>query len=477
MAQDKTNIERIAADAFLENGEVKPFSQQITEYALGDTRSGSELVFPKTAQEYGLPVDHSWFVTLKQSDLRKILVDHELSLGDARQMDVWLEQHPLVMESLSFPDALVVFADARDKYGHEIIMSLHVGIKAGQENFSLFIDRITSAYGKESASNLIANTARAGMKIFVNEKTQDWLLRTGVQFPEPATSPVYNEYTRKRVENLASITPEQAKHTSIQDSENLTKALVASGMAEDWEQISATEFRHALDDERDVVLSRHGDEYRTEYLDKTTGELTCQSASVHAEDAVRFAKQLVNGEKLTPSSVDHSSKADLSFLEEVLIAEMPKDLHGGIGIFEIKITTAGDESISESVFAIYDCKARPLTDEPERRGVDLYERDWEVVSSALHESLASHGVSADLAVIDWLEAVEISELPYTIPGITNNSSAFKDLKEKLVNSSDSTLIKRAETVEELSERGREKAAEHNRKLKGSHAPNLGKRIR
>ena len=81
-------------------------------------------------------------------------------------------------------------------------MSLHVGIKAGQQDFDIFVDRITSAYGKRDASNLIENTARAGKKIFVNEKTKDWLSRTGVQFPALAANPVYNEYTKIRVKTL-----------------------------------------------------------------------------------------------------------------------------------------------------------------------------------------------------------------------------------------------------------------------------------
>lgn len=204
MAKDISRIKRIAKPAFNEDGSIKPFAEQIKNYALGKNvlYPNYELVFPKTAAEYHLPVDHSGFITLKQSDLRKIVEDHEISLGDAQYLDVWIEQHPLVLESLSFDNALVIFADARDIHGNEIIMSLHCGISAGQKDFEIFVDRITSAYGKRSASNLIENTARAGKKIFVNEKTQDWLFRTGVQFPALEANPVYNEYTKNRTETL-----------------------------------------------------------------------------------------------------------------------------------------------------------------------------------------------------------------------------------------------------------------------------------
>lgn len=202
MTKDISEIQRIAKDAFYPDGTVKPFALQVEAVMDGSFASNYELVFPKSTAGYHLPVEGSGYITIKRGDLRKIVEDHEIGYKDARFMDIWLEEHPLVLESLSFEDAFVVFADARDIHGNEIIMSLHVGIQAGQKDFELFVDRITSAYGKRSASNLIANTARAGKKIFVNEKTKDWLSRTGVQFPALAANPVYNEYTKNRTETL-----------------------------------------------------------------------------------------------------------------------------------------------------------------------------------------------------------------------------------------------------------------------------------
>lgn len=206
MTKDISRIKRIAADALNPDGSIKPFAQQIEEYALSvgdDERHESfQFLLPHTAKDYSLPIEGSDYIVLKRSDLRKIVEDHDITLSEIRDLDEWMQAHPLVMESLSVPNALVVFADARDIHGNEIIMSLHLGIETGQKSYELFVDRITSVYGKNSASNLIANTACAGKKLFVNEKTKDWLLRTGVQFPALAANPVYNEYTKNRTETL-----------------------------------------------------------------------------------------------------------------------------------------------------------------------------------------------------------------------------------------------------------------------------------
>lgn len=202
MTKDISNIQRIAKDAFYPDGTIKPFAKQIEEYALSvgndEKHASFQFLLPHTATDYCLPIEGSDYILLKRSDLKKIVSDHEISLSEIRDLDDWLRKHPLVLESLSVENAIVIFADARDIHGNEIIMSLHLGIEVGQKSYELFVDRITSVYGKHSASNLIANTARAGKKIYVNEKTQDWLLRTGVQFPALATNPVYNEYTKQR---------------------------------------------------------------------------------------------------------------------------------------------------------------------------------------------------------------------------------------------------------------------------------------
>ena len=198
----KRRIKRIAADAFNPDGTVKSFAEQVEAYRFEELRSGSVLVFPKSSSDYHLPFDGSDWIILKQKDLRKIVVDHEIGWRDVCCLDQWLDQHPLVMESLSVDGAFVIFADARDIDGNEIIMSLHARIEQGQKELEIFVDRITSVYGKRDASNLIRNTAKLGKAIYINEKTRDWLLRTGVQFPEPSTNPVYNEYTKNRTESL-----------------------------------------------------------------------------------------------------------------------------------------------------------------------------------------------------------------------------------------------------------------------------------
>ena len=87
------------------------------------------------------------------------------------------------MESFSIKNALLVFADAKDIHGNEILVALHVEKSRGQRTHEIVVDEVASVYGKENLSYFLENTAKAGRSIYVNEKTKSWLVRTGVPFP------------------------------------------------------------------------------------------------------------------------------------------------------------------------------------------------------------------------------------------------------------------------------------------------------
>ena len=195
------NLRRLAKSSVSEDGQVRPFAEQLTEYALGDFPSGEIFVVSGSVSEFGLPLDNDYPLVLSQKNARKIEFEHDISLKQLSFLPKWLEQHPLAVESFSMPNALMVFADARDVHGNEIVVALHIEKSRGAFMHEIVIDEVASVYGKENIGFFLENTANAGRAIYVNEKTRSWLLLTGVPFPPLATSSVYNEYTLERIES------------------------------------------------------------------------------------------------------------------------------------------------------------------------------------------------------------------------------------------------------------------------------------
>lgn len=195
------NLRRLAKTSVSEDGQVRPFAEQLTEYALGDFPSGEMFVVSGSVSEFGLPLDNDYPLVLSQKNARKIEFEHDISLKQLSLLPKWLEQHPLAVESFAMPNALMVFADARDVHGNEIVVALHIEKSRGAYMHEIVIDEVASVYGKENIGFFLENTANAGRAIYVNERTQSWLLLTGVPFPPLATSPVYNEYTLERIES------------------------------------------------------------------------------------------------------------------------------------------------------------------------------------------------------------------------------------------------------------------------------------
>ena len=195
------NLRRLAKSSVSEDGQVRPFAEQLTEYAFGNLPTNELLIVTDDASRFHLAGVGDEAVLMSQKNIEKVRLDHSINLDSLMNLPSWLEEHPFSMDSISIRDALVVFAGATDIYDNEIIIALHLGRPKGQKNFELLVDEVSSVYGKENASFFIGNSARAGAKLYVNEKTKDWLSRAGVQFPELATSPVYNEYTLERIES------------------------------------------------------------------------------------------------------------------------------------------------------------------------------------------------------------------------------------------------------------------------------------
>lgn len=211
------NLRRLAKSSVSEDGQVRPFAEQMRNYAFGNLPTNEFLIVTDDASKFHLAGVGNEAVLMSQKNIEKVRLDHSINLDSLMDLPSWLEEHPFSMDSISMKDALVVFAGATDVYDNEIIIALHLGRPKGQKNFELLVDEVSSVYGKENASFFIGNSARAGAKLYVNEKTKGWSSRAGVQFPELATSLVYNEYTLERIES-------QEQFDSVTDSKESVRA-------------------------------------------------------------------------------------------------------------------------------------------------------------------------------------------------------------------------------------------------------------
>ena len=193
MAKDRS-IETLAPHLVLADGSPIPFEEQVAAYAYGEMPTGDMFVVSTNAAEAGVPEAGALPILMKQKTMRKVQADHEITLAKIEKLPIWLEEHPLAMESITEENGLVVVADAHDKRGNDIIVAMHLGV----ERQRVEIDEIASVYGKRNLAYLIENTASLGKGIYANERTGDWILRTGLQLPEQIANRLRHQYTPAR---------------------------------------------------------------------------------------------------------------------------------------------------------------------------------------------------------------------------------------------------------------------------------------
>lgn len=194
------NLRRLAKSSVSENGKVRPFAEQLSDYAFGSMPESEIFVVSPSSAQFSLPLTGDYPLVLTIKNAKKIVDDHDIPLKQLLDLPKWLKTHPLAVDSMSIAGALVVIADAKDVNGKDIVIALHIEKERGQRAHEIFVDEITSAYGKNNLSFFLKNTASAGLNIYVNEKTRSWLVRTGVQFPALEASSIINEYTLERIE-------------------------------------------------------------------------------------------------------------------------------------------------------------------------------------------------------------------------------------------------------------------------------------
>ena len=195
------NLRRLAKSSVSEDGQVRPFAEQLADYAFGSMPESEVFVVSPSSAQFSLPLTGDYPLVLTIRNAKKIVDDHDIPLKQLLDLPQWLKLHPLAVDSMSIAGALVVVADAKDVNGKDIVIALHIEKERGQRAHEILVDEITSVYGKDNLSFFLKNTANAGLRIFVNERTRSWLVRTGVQFPTLEASSIINEYTLERIES------------------------------------------------------------------------------------------------------------------------------------------------------------------------------------------------------------------------------------------------------------------------------------
>lgn len=121
---------------------------------------------------------------IKQSVIRKALDTHEVKIELLKELPKSIKNNVLILESITRANAYLIFLDEQDTKNREIFVAMHLNKKLD----GICINNIASIYGKENLSYLLENTIKLRKKIITNSKTEEWLARTGVSFPERGTT-------------------------------------------------------------------------------------------------------------------------------------------------------------------------------------------------------------------------------------------------------------------------------------------------
>lgn len=179
----------LSKSAYTKDGVLRSFNDQLNDYAFEEMPSGDMFIISESSKSAGIKECADLPIVMKQSIIKKISVDHELSLGELKQLPNWLHEYPLALESLSDIDSLLLIADAKDLHGNDILIALHLE----KEYRQIQINEISSIYGKKNLAYLIENTFAARKNIYVNKRTGNWLQHSGLPLPERIVNHLSNE--------------------------------------------------------------------------------------------------------------------------------------------------------------------------------------------------------------------------------------------------------------------------------------------
>lgn len=196
MAVRVDDIRALSSSAVGPDGSLRPFAEQVRDYAFGAMPSGDQFVVSPSTHALALTMVSDLPLLMRQRTMRKVQADHDISLDEITRLPEWIRGNVLAMESITEENALVVVADATDIHGNDIVVALHPDL----DRRGVDVNEVASTYGKRNLAYLIENTVNLDKKIYTNDRTGDWILRTGLPLPERIASRLQDDY---RTENSA----------------------------------------------------------------------------------------------------------------------------------------------------------------------------------------------------------------------------------------------------------------------------------
>ena len=187
-----SKIRKISKWALDKVGNLKPFKQQLAEYEAKQLPSGTQLVVSDNSKGLAYADFSNNPIVINQTNVEKIINGKHSNIprNIIENIDTELNNSVFAMDSRTVDNAKVVVLDATDAIGNPIIASLTLDKK----NAEILVNELTSVYEKSDFQNYINRTIADGKNIYTNEKTEQWLIRRGLQLPTRFTtdSVLYN---------------------------------------------------------------------------------------------------------------------------------------------------------------------------------------------------------------------------------------------------------------------------------------------
>ena len=173
-----------------DNGQLKPFSEQLLEYEYGVYPNYLPFVISNTSMQLNEAAIMPYPIVIKQSTVEHIKNKHEIQNISIMRIERMIKNNVLMMESRRSKDSLVIVTDCIDKEDHPIVIIMRKGFSCGD----VPVNQITSMYGKRDMEKFLEATFLDGCEFYPNEKTERWLTSQGLQLPPDVTAALSYHY-------------------------------------------------------------------------------------------------------------------------------------------------------------------------------------------------------------------------------------------------------------------------------------------
>ena len=181
--RDMNLFKRIYKNAFNENGQLKPFKQQLKDFFDGKTYKGEKLIVMPNNE--GLEYADVRNAPLEITQHAILAHSSDAKTRTLENLPEELKNSPLALDSISRPELNArVFVLNQQEEGQPLIATIHQ--KDGKAEIE--VNKLSSIYGKNDIQGFINETVKKGGKIYKNKRTDDWLTFSGLQLPEDINS-------------------------------------------------------------------------------------------------------------------------------------------------------------------------------------------------------------------------------------------------------------------------------------------------